>query len=449
MIAYIKKERELFKSIIDLSLPAIGEMSMHTLLGVADTMMVSLILGSAALSATGFTNQIVFMLIFVFSSFNTGGTAMISRAFGEKDTQKMNTIAGVNISINTIIGIIVTLISVIFAKQIFMIFDMTKEVYGLALEYFNIIAYGMFFMFLNFCFSAIMRGAGDTKTPMVISAISNVINVIANYVLMTGFWIFPNLGIAGAALATSASRFIASLIYAKILFIDHYRIQVRLKNICFDSSILDSLWRISYPGAVENFLMQSSFVAVGVIVSYLDTRSEGAFRILLNIESLSFMPAVGISIASATLVGKSLGENNPDKALKTGYIASTISVAWGVFIALIFIIIPSIILRGFTADLELIRLSVFAMIIMALNQPFLNFMITLSGALRGAGDTMAVMTITSLRLWTMFVPLSYLFIITLEKGIAGIWIAEIISFIFFSAIMFTRFRSMKWAKIEL
>lgn len=91
------------------------------------------------------------------------------------------------------------------------------------------------------------------------------------------------------------------------------------------------------------------------------------------------MPAVGVSIASATLVGKSLGESNPDKALKTGYIASSISVAWGVFIGMVFILIPSIILRGFTADQELIKLSVIAMIIMALNQPFLNFMITYRG----------------------------------------------------------------------
>ncbi len=445
----LKEHKILLASIIAIALPAIGEMSLNTLLGVADTLMISHFVGSGALAAVGFANQIVFTLIFIFSSFNTGATAMISRAYGEEDYDKLNKIAGQTISINMIIGTIITTLALVFSRQIFGIYDMEPEVLDFALNYFNIVIYGAMFMFLSFSYAAILRGSGDTVTPMMITGIANVLNIIGNYVLITGAGPFPKMGIAGAAWSTTISRMIAMILYTYILFFRDSRVKIKVRNMKITGNILKPLWKLSYPGAIEQGLMQLSFVAVGTFVSRLDTSSEAAFRILINIESISFMPAVGLSIAAATLVGKALGEKDIKKAVDTGYTASALGVVWGVFMGLIFFIFPSQLLGAFTPEVDIVMLSLTTMYFMGINQPFLNFMIVMSGALRGAGDTRSVMTITSLRLWVTFVPLSYLFIITLKNGVIGLWYAEIISFIVFSGVIFMRFRSRKWTKLKI
>jgi len=445
---YLFSKKTILVLIITMSLPAIGEMALNTMLGVADTIMISRFIGKEALSSVGFANQIVFTLIFIFSAFNTGAVALISRSFGEKNFIKLKKIAEQNVTLNLLIGLGILLLSLIFNKQIFSIFDVSREIYLDTLKYFNILIVGFVPMFLCFSFAAILRGSGDTMTPMIITGIANVINIIGNYVLILGIGPFPEMGIAGAAWATSGSRILALLIYIYVLYVKDSNIQLKFK-VFFERDILEPLWNISLPGGIEQALMQLSFLVMAIIISQLDTVSEAAFRILIQIESLSFMPAVGMSIATATLVGKSLGEKDVDKASEVGYLSSAIGLLWAVFIGAVFIVFPAGILGLFTKDQLLIQAGITAMLIIGLNQIGLNFHIVMSGALRGAGDTRAVMIINSLRLWLVFVPLTYIFVLVLEQGIAGIWYAEIISFIIFGTQLFFRFKSRKWVKLKI
>ncbi|WBW99072.1 MATE family efflux transporter [Oceanirhabdus sp. W0125-5] len=444
----MKSKKILILSIITMSMPAILEMALNTMLGVADTIMISKFIGKEALSAVGFANQIVFALIFIFSSFNTGAVAMISRAFGEKNFDKLKQVAEQNVVLNLIIGITISIAVYIFRNSIFGIYSISEEVFRNTITYFNIIIIGMVPMFLSFSYAAILRGSGDTKTPMKITAIANGVNIIGNYLLIKGIGPLPEMGIAGAALSTSISRIIAVLLYIYILYIKDSSIKLKFE-LFINKKIVKPLWRISMPGAFEQALMQGSFVVLGVIISQLDTSSEAAFRILIQVESLSFMPAVGISIATATLVGKALGEKDVHKASETGYISSALGVIWGILMAIVFIAIPGGILKAFSSDTSVLAIGATAMLFLALNQPGLNFMIVMSGALRGAGDTTAVMLYTSLRLWVIFVPISSLLILVLNMGIAAVWYAEILSFVIFSVVIFLRFRSKKWADVKV
>ncbi len=449
MLKNIISKRTLIFSILTMAMPAIVEMALNTMLGVADTIMISRFIGDSGLAAAGFANSIMYTLIFVFTSFNTGATALVSRSYGEENFDRLNRIGSQTLLLNGIIGLVVMTLSLLFKDEIFMIFDTTPEVTQMIDAYFSIIAYGMLAMFLSFSFASVLRGAGDTFSPMVITGVANVLNIIGNYVLIKGVWIFPEMGIAGAALSTSLSRILAVLAYIFICFRLHERVHLKVSLMKFQEDIIKPLVRISLPGAMEQGLMQTSFLVVGVFISKLETASEAAFRILINIESISFMPAVGISIAAATLVGKSLGENDRDKAISVGTVSYGLSIAWGCFACLLFLVFRRPILSIFTTDLAVIESSMSTMILMAVNQPLLNFMIGISGGLRGAGDTRTVMVITMLRLWVIFVPFSYLTIIWLEYGVSGLWIAEIISFLVFNAIILKRFNSHKWTEIHV
>lgn len=442
-----KKTR--MKSILILALPAILEMSLNTLVGVADTIMISRLIGKDALAAVGFANQIIFTLIFVFSSFNAGATAMTARSYGEKNYKRLNKIMGENITLNTLIGSFVLLASFFYARNIMNVYDITPMVHRLGTSYLKIVSFSQLFMFFSFATAACFRGAGDTKTPMYITGSANILNIIGNYVLITGFWIFPEMGIAGAALSTTISRGIAACLYLFILLKGKGKLKLELANIGLSKKIMQPLWRFSYAAGLEQLSMQMAFFVNGIIISKLPTTSEAAFRILVNIESISFMPAIGFSIATATLVGKHLGENNPDESLKIGYDAVSIGIIWGLFMGLLFIAFPGPIIKIFTDNMDVINASIFTIRVAGFNQVPLAFMIIISGALRGAGDTKGVMYITAFRLWLMFVPLTYIFIILLNFNITGVWYAEISSFIVFSAVIFNRFKRMEWAKIKM
>ncbi len=445
----LSKNKGLILTILTLALPAIIEMALNTAVGVVDTIMISQIIGLEALSAAGFANQLIFTVIFIFSSFNAGATAMISRSLGEKNIEKLNKVLAQNLLINICIGFVITIGSFLFASNLLKIFDVSPDVFQMGVTYFRIIAVGIFFMFISFAAKAALRGASDTKTPMLITSMVNILNIIGNYVLMTGFWFFPNLGLNGAAVSTTVLRVLDALLMLWILKKGKNGIQLKFSNLKISKEIFKPLWRLSSSAGVEQMLMQFSFLASGVIISKLDTLAEGSFRILLNIESLSFMPNVGISIATASLVGKSLGEKDSKNALRTGFTASGIGASWGLIMGLIFALFPIPILKFFTSDLTVINASIKTMYIMGLNQIPLAFAIVLSGALRGAGDTRGVMVITSLRLWLLFIPLCYLFILTMRLGVIGLWYAELLSFMIFNIIMYRRFKQMKWASIDV
>ena len=161
------------------------------------------------------------------------------------------------------------------------------------------------------------------------------------------------------------------------------------------------------------------------------------------------MPAVGISIATATLVGKALGEKDQDKASETGLTSAGLGVVWGVLVGLIFVALPYPFMLAFTTNQTVITLGLPVFLFMAINQPGLNFVIVMGGALRGAGDTYKLMIYTIMRLWLLFVPLCYWFIIPMGQGVAGIWQAEILSIWATAMMIFNRFHSRKWAEIDV
>ncbi len=187
-------------------------------------------------------------------------------------------------------------------------------------------------------------------------------------------------------------------------------------------------------------------MVIGVIVSLLDTSSEVVYRVLFAIESTGFMPAIGLSIATATLVGNALGEKDKSKAMDIGYISTLMGALWGVIVGLVFIFFPIPLLSIFTNDQTVIATGIGTIKIMALAQVFLTSYIVMSGALRGAGDTGSIMKITSLKTWSIFIPMSYIMIRYTQVGIASIWYAKTISFFVFLVILIIQFSKGKWAQ---
>lgn len=436
-------------SILSLSLPAIIDMSFDTLLGMADTLMISWMIGNAALSASGFVNQIIFTLIFIFTAFNTGGTALIARSYGEANYSKLNKTASEVVFLNLTLGLLVMLLCYVFRDQIFSIFQTSEEVDLYIAKYFKWIGLSILPMFLSFSFAAVLRGSGNTSTPMKITLIANLFNIAGNFVLIKGLFIFSPLGIEGAAIATLSARWLSVTIYAFILFDLKKRVHLRLRDMLPTKALFEPLFRISLPGAAEQALIQASFIAVNIIISSLDTTSEAAYRILINLESISYMPAVGISIAAATLTGKALGENDPELAYSTGRQSTFLGLVWGVFMGIMFLAFLNLWPKLFTNDPGVIKIIIPVLGLSALLQPFLNAMLVMSGVLRGSGNTRTVMQLSFLRVWLINVPLAYILIRIMEFDLKGAWYAELISYTLFCTIMYMKLKQKKWTEIKI
>jgi len=446
----LKNNKALIISIIAISLPAIIEMALNTLVGISDTVMLSFFVGKEALAAAGNANQIIFTVILIFSSFNVGATAIISRSFGEKNYKRLNDTSCQNLSLNTIIGFVIMLLTFIFAKDLMSIFDTTEEIYRMGVSYLKITAISIVFMFFSFAAAASLRGVGNTLTPMLITAGVNILNIILNYLLIKGIWIFPEMGMAGAALSTTISRIVGALIYLLMLIKNDSYLRIKVSSLKFRKEVLLPLGKLSSTAGIEQLLTQTAFFLAGYFITkFLGTNQEAGFRVLQTIEQISIMPAIGISIAAATLVGKALGEGEPKKAHFTGYVCFGMGILWGTLIGVIFIAFPSFVATLFTPETDIIAILVGALLIVGIDQPFLNYIFIVSGALRGAGDTITVMIMTTIRLWVLFIPITYIAVKYLGMGMESLWVAEIISVVIFSIIMHMRFAKGKWTEIQL
>lgn len=439
----------LIKTIMLLAWPVIAEMSLHALVGISDTIMIGNWINTEALAAVGYANQIVFFLTFIFGSFNTGATAMIARYTGEKNFEKVQKVLAQNFYLNVILGLVITIVILIFGENILMLFDTPPEVRANALSYLKIVSLAQVSLFIIFSLTASFRGVGDTAISMKINGFINILNIVGNFLLIIGPWFFPTLGINGAAIATATSRIIGSIMFIFIASKKHEKLQLRLNLMKLTKDVFDKLLGLSLSAAIEQFFMQLSFIIGLVFISKLSITSESAFQVLIRIESVSFMPAVGLGIAASTLVGQALGAKDVNRATRIGYTTMSIGIVYGIVIGAVFALFPKGLLSVFTNDQAVVDTSITTLMVAGFNQWLLSSIIILSGALRGAGDTKAVMFITIARLWLFQMPFNYLFILVLDLGVIGFWLAETVTFFIFIIVYLYRFKGKKWTTIKI
>ncbi|WP_432664148.1 MATE family efflux transporter [Wukongibacter baidiensis] len=447
---FFEKDRVyILKRISSLAIPSMIEMLLTTLVGIADTVMIGRYLEAAGISAMSLANQIIFPIIFIFSAFNAGTTAIVARHIGAREYNEANEGAGQSLLLNTFVGIFLVSIMVIFHEKFIRLFPANSNVINLGIDYLRIVIYSQFFMLITFSISSALRGAGDTKTPMYVNGAVNLLNILGNWLLIYGVGIFPEMGIAGAALSTTLSRALGAIFLLIITFGGKRKIRLRVHDLRLKIKMVNRIARIGWSAAVEQFFMQTSFIALNFIIVSLGEVSHAIFNMIIRIESISFMPAFGISIAATTLVGQNLGAKEEEMAVKSGNMAALLGSLMGLSLGMIFFTFPRALVSIFVSDITTINTAIIPMRIAAVQQCVLAAMIIYSAALRGAGDTKMVMYITIFRVWGIFVPLTYLLVKFTNLGIIGVFITSNLAFLIPAILFYYRFKSRKWINIEV
>lgn len=451
--AFLRKDSltkaEANREVIKLAAPALAEQVMMSLIGMADMIMVSRI-GPAAIAAVGLTNQPMMFAMAIFMALNVGTTAVVARHVGANESDAANETARQSLILVGILGIIMATIMFFGAEWVLSFMGAQPDTMVYAVPYFRIVAVSMVFNTIQMSVNSMVRGAGDTKSPMANNMAVNVINLVGNFLLINGIWFFPKLGVTGAAVATAFSRFVGSIMALSLVLIPGKRITVSFRErFHFNWDIAARVAKVGFPAAIEQLIMRGGMIIFTRTISGLGTVTYAAHQVALNITSLSFTTGQGFAMSATSLVGRSLGAKKPDMAEMLANSAHKLAMMVSGAVAVILFFFGKQVALLYSNDLAVITQAAIALRIIALVQPSQSTQFVLAGALRGAGDTKWPLYSTIIGVWGFRVLLSYVFVQILGYGLVGAWVAMAVDQFARSSIILYRFRSNKWKHVRV
>ena len=443
---YFIENRKLIKNIFQITLPAVFDLLAQTLIMALDMKMVSS-LGPSAISSVGVGTAGMYALIPALIAVATGTTALLSRAYGADNKVDGKKAFAQSFFIAVPLGIILTLIFLLFSEQIINLVGNAKDMnLADAVLYQNMTVIGFPFLGVSIATFYAFRAMGENKIPMIGNTLALVLKVILNFLLVYLFkW-----GIFGAALSTTLTRLFSAIFSIYLVFWSKKNwISLELKDLKFDYFTSKRILKVGIPAAVEQLGLRIGMLIFEMMVISLGNLSYAAHKIALTAESISFNLGFAFSFAASALVGQELGKGSSQKALKNGYICTIIAMIVMSTFGLLFFIIPQFLVSLFTKDKDVIELATMALKIVSICQPFSGASMVLAGALRGAGDTKSVLLITYLGIFLIRIPITYLFLDILNLGLAGAWIVMTIDLAIRSSLAFYVFRRGKWKYLQV
>lgn len=427
------------RRVFNMAWPVISENFLQTMLGIVDMLMVAR-LGAAAIAGVGSAQQVMFFLISALSALSVGSSVLVAQAVGARKFGDASIFARQSLVWSVCFSIPLAIGGYFASGAVMSVFGLEPEVARIGTEYLQVTMATVVVLILLFIGGGALRGAGDSRTPMQVTALANVVNVVLSYALIFGAWGFPEMGVVGSAWGTFYSRALAVVLLFAVMWKGRGGVSIRGRLGWFPQfGVARSVLNIGIPAALEQMLTMGGFFVLTIIVAGLGTATLAAHRIAFNALSLSFLPGIGFGVAATALVGQSLGARRLDE----GHLATRIATFWSVvwmsgMAALIFVFAPQII-SLYSTDPEVIAVGTAGMRVVALAQPFWGVLFVQSGALRGLGNTRFPLRVNTVGIWTA-VTISWILIETVGGGLAAVWGAFLITAPITSTLLWWRFR---------
>ena len=437
------------RTILLLAWPVAAEMSLHTITQVVDMAMVGR-LGPEAVAAIGLSFRPLFFVMSIFLGIGGGTTALVARFTGAGDRDLANRTMHQALLFAAPIAFILAALLAIFSRSVIGFMGAAPDVLPLGANYIRLMSPGIMLSHLGMVATSGLRGAGDTRTTMRVSAAVNVLNVTLNYILIFGHLGFPALGVRGAGIATSTARGIGGLVILFLLCKGGLVLRLPWPNLGkWDKDLVLRILRVGLPAMIERILDSSAMILQLKMLATQGTTVVAAVTLAQNIEELSFLPAIGLSVAASTLVGQMLGRKDPDSAEGAAWQSSYLGIAFMGSMGLLFLIAPRFLLGMYGAEGELLSVGVSFLRIVGLFQVPMALSMVLAGGLRGAGDTTSVMYITSFSTWGVRLGLTALALFVFELGPIAAYTALCADWLVRALILSGRFRRGAWKSREV
>ena len=403
------------KLILRFAIPMVLGNIFQQLYNVVDSIIVGKVLGEQALAAVGASFPIFYTLIAFVIGIGSGATVVISQYFGAKNLQEVKKAIGTIYIFVFAASIVLSIAGITFSHQIFTLLKVRADVMPQAISYFSIYLAGLVVFFGFNSTASILRGLGDSRTPLIFFTISTVANIGLDLLFIIVFkW-----GIEGAAFATIVAQggaFITAIVFLNRR--DHL-IHFSLKSMVFDMEIFKKSARIGLPTGFQQAFVALGMMALIRIINNFETPVLAAYTAASRIDALAAMPAMNLASALAAFVGQNLGAGKIGR-IKKG-LRSTLLMSWGISFVVMAVVIfqGESLMRLFSDNSQVISHGQNYLIIISSFYPVFATMFIMHGTLRGAGDTLIPMFITLISLWIVRIPLAA--ILSEAMGPTGIW----------------------------
>ncbi|TFD99267.1 MATE family efflux transporter [Jeotgalibacillus salarius] len=428
-----------------LTWPIFVEISLHMLMGNADTLMLSQY-SDDSVAAVGISNQILSLIIVMFGFVATGTSILVAQYLGADKQKSASEIAVVSIIANLIFSLILSALLFIFDDKILLLMDLPPELLPEATIYLQIVGGLSFIQAVIMTLGAVLRSYSFTKDAMFVTLGMNIINVAGNYIVIFGAFGFPVLGVEGVAYSTAISRLIG-LIVLFILLIR--RIDGGLPFFSLFSlpvSHLKNLLKIGVPSAGEQLSYNASQLVITAFIASLGTEAITTRVYTLNIMMFIFLFAISIGQGTQIIIGHMVGAGKYKEAYKRGIKSLKIAIIISFAMALIFSVFSETLLGIFTSNEDILFLGSILIYLTIILEPGRSFNLVVINSLRAAGDVKFPVYIGIFSMWGVAVLFAYLLGIVFGLGLIGIWIAFILDEWLRGILMLRRWKSRVWVQ---
>ncbi len=431
-----------------LAVPMILEMIMESVFAVVDVFFVAS-LGADAVAIVGITESMMFIIYAVAMGVAVGAMAMVSRRIGEKDADGAARSATHAIYMGLIVSVLMGVIGVIFAPQFLTLLGAEPQVVSEGTLFARLMIGGNFVVVFLFLLNAIFRGAGNAAIAMRVLWIANILNCILDPLFIFGVWIFPELGVTGAAVATLIGRGIGVIYASYRMFFTEKRFEIRREHWQFVGERFKRLWSLSWVAMLQFGIGTTSWLGLMTVIASFGSEAVAGYTIGIRVIIFALLPAVGLANAAATLVGQNLGAKQPDRAEKSVWKAAFYNAIFQTSIGIIFVIFAGQIAGIFTQEPLVLMYAADSLRIISYGFLFYAFGMVLETSFNGAGDTRTPTYLNLFVFWMFEVPLAYVLAHYFKMGPHGVFWAITIAFSMLAVASAILFKRGRWKLMEV
>ena len=441
-------ETRLGRAIFILAIPMVLEMVMESVFAVVDIFFVSK-LGPDAVATVGLTESAMTVVYAIGVGLSMATTALVSRRIGEKKPKEAGNVAFQAIIVSIFISLFIAVPGVIFAKEFLILMGATPEMAEKGYLYPAVMFGSNVVIMLLFIINAVFRSSGDAAISMRVMWFANIINIILDPLLIFGIGPFPELGIMGAAVATSIGRGLAVIYQFYLLFKGNHRIQLHWESLKVRFSVMMQLIKISGGGILQNLVATSSWIFLVRIIAVSGASALAGYTIAIRIVIFLLLPAWGLSNAAATLVGQNLGAKKPDRAEKAVWATGIVNMFFMGSLGLLLFLFPRYWIELFITEPAVVENGILALRIISSGFLFYALGMVMMQGFNGSGDTTTPTIINLFSFWLFEIPLAWFMAIALNMGLKGASFAIVIAESVLALIAFLMFRKGKWKLREV
>jgi len=430
-----------------LAIPMMLEMSMESVFAVVDIAFVSR-LGTDAVAAVGITEALVTVLYAVAIGLGMGVTAMVSRRVGAKQPDAAAHVTGQALWVGAGLSIVIGIGGVMFAEEMLMTMGATDNVVATGKGFTAVLLGGSASILYLLLLNAAFRGAGDATVALRSLWLANAINIVLDPCLIFGIGPFPELGVTGAAIATTIGRSIGVLYQLWYLFDGRGRLAFHSRHLRIAPALSIRLIKISMGGIGQFLVATSSWILIMRIVSLYGSSAIAAYTIGLRLLEFVWLPAWGLGNAAATLVGQNLGADQAGRAEQSAWLAARYNAVFMTAIGIIVLLLAHAIANLFSNDPEVVRYTTNCLRILGVGCPMYAVGMIMTQALNGAGDTLTPTGLNIICFWVIQVPLAYWLATKLFGGPSGVFLSIVLSESLLTVLSVVVFRRGGWKKQE-